>query len=197
MPEVVGRTETASPPGFELFEKSEIERSIGERFEKMARRHCEREAIRTLDGGGWTYARLNAAANRVARALAPAAAGRPVAILLPPDAPLFAAMLGTLKAGRFYAALDAALAAERLQDVSERSRPRPSSPTTRGSRPRSRWPLRARGFSGSRTSSTGEKFRIRTAARGPTTRRSCSSRPARRGRRRASCRAIATSCTTS
>ena len=117
MPEAAGRTETESLPGFELFEKPEIERSIGERFGKIARRHSERDAIRTLDGGAWTYARLNAAANRVARALAPPAAGRPVALLLPPDAPLFAAMLGTLKAGRFYAALDATLAAERLQDV--------------------------------------------------------------------------------
>ena len=117
MPEVAGRTETESPPGFELFEKSEIERSIGERFEKMARRHSEREAIRTLDGRAWTYARLNAAANRVARTLAPAAAGRPVAILLPPDAPLFAAMLGTLKAGKFYAVLDASLPADRLRSV--------------------------------------------------------------------------------
>ena len=119
MAEAARPAETEPPPGFEPFDRSEIERSIGERFEKMARRHSEREAIRTLDGGAWTYGRLNAAANRVARALAPAPvdARRPVAILLPPDAPLFAAMLGTLKAGRFYAALDAEQDAGRLRDV--------------------------------------------------------------------------------
>ncbi len=118
MPDPARRTEAEAPPDFEPFEKSEIEGSIGERFEKMVRRHPEREAIRTPDGGVWTYSRLNAAANRVARALATAAVGRPVVLLLPAGAPLCAAMIGTLKAGKFYVALDAALPADRLRAVS-------------------------------------------------------------------------------
>jgi amino acid adenylation domain-containing protein len=108
-----------SPAAFEPFEKSEIERSIGERFEKMSHRYADRAAIRALDGELWTYARLRTAAHRVARALASAAGERPVALLLPSDAPLFAAMLGTLLSGRFYAVLDASLPVEHARAVFE------------------------------------------------------------------------------
>lgn len=102
------------------FEKDEIERSIGERFERVVRELPDRHAIR-LDGRATTYADLDDAANRFAAALAarPAASDRPrpIALLLEAGAPLFAAMLGTLKAGRFYVPLDPRLPAARLRAI--------------------------------------------------------------------------------
>lgn len=103
---------------FVPFEKSEIEQSIGSRFEKIARAHPHRAAVRE-PGGVLTYAALDAAANRVGRAIVsglPGGSG-PVALLLEAGAPLFAAMLGTLKAGRFYVPLDPALGVARLAAV--------------------------------------------------------------------------------
>jgi amino acid adenylation domain-containing protein len=100
---------------FRPFEGDEIEGSIGRRFERIARRHPEREAVRTAEGA-WSYASLNAAANRIARALT-GPADRPVGLLLAPGGPLCAAVLAALKAGRFYTALDPALEPARLRRI--------------------------------------------------------------------------------
>jgi amino acid adenylation domain-containing protein len=105
-----------APPESALspFPPNAIERSIASRFEEVAREHPGRAAL-SEPGGVWTYAALNAAANRVGRALLGGAdASRPVALLVATGAPLFAGMLGTLKAGRFYAPLDSSLGAPRL-----------------------------------------------------------------------------------
>jgi amino acid adenylation domain-containing protein len=89
------------------FERAEVEGTVSARFEAIAARHPERIAVRGPEAS-WTYARLLAAAHRIARALAaenpdPA---RPVALCASPGPLLFAAMLGTLEAGRFYVPLD-------------------------------------------------------------------------------------------
>jgi amino acid adenylation domain-containing protein len=104
--------------GVAPFEKGEIEQAVGGRFEKMARSHAGRPAVRDA-GRVWTYAEINALANRFAQRLlsSPARPEAPVALLLRPGAPLFAAMLGTLKAGRFYVPLDPALPPARLAAV--------------------------------------------------------------------------------
>jgi len=102
------------------FDKDEIERSIGERFERVVRELPDRPAIR-MNGRATTYADLDDAANRFAAAvaarLAASARPRPIALLLEAGAPLFAAMLGTLKAGRFYVPLDPRLPAARLRAI--------------------------------------------------------------------------------
>jgi len=102
---------------FEPFERSEIEQTIVRRFEKIVRAHGSRPAV---DGpaGRCTYAELNSAANGVARALTERPGGRgPVPLLLESGPSLFAAMLGTLKAGRFYVPLDPALGPARLSTI--------------------------------------------------------------------------------
>ena len=111
-----GPSETAGGPDPILpFDRSDIEQSIGSRFEEVARRFPERPAVRE-PGRVTTYAQLAADADRVARALADRLRGAPgpVVLLLDAGAPLFAAMLGVLEAGRFYVPLDPRLPAARL-----------------------------------------------------------------------------------
>jgi amino acid adenylation domain-containing protein len=92
---------------FVEFPKEEVEQSIPERFEKMVRKHGERLAVRT-DNYALTYDELNRLANRVARAILAESHDnqRPVALLLENDAPMIAAILGALKAGKIYVPLD-------------------------------------------------------------------------------------------
>lgn len=103
---------------FARFEASEVEQSIGGRFEKIVRANGPRVAVRG-PAGICTYAELNASANRVAHALTTGlhAVPGPVALLLEPGASLLAAMLGTLKAGRFYIPLDPDLGPSRLAAI--------------------------------------------------------------------------------
>jgi amino acid adenylation domain-containing protein len=102
------------------FDLSEIEASIDERFGKVARRFAGRPAV-VEHGRVTTYAELDRAASGVARALRERLDGAPgpVALLLEAGAPLFAAMLGTLRAGRFYVPLDPAQPEPRLRTVWE------------------------------------------------------------------------------
>jgi amino acid adenylation domain-containing protein len=107
------------PPGFE---RAEIEGSIPERFERVARAFSSHAAVR--EGGRvTTYAELADAAGRVRRRLAewPGGTEKPVALLLAPGVPLFAAMLGTLGARRFYVPLDPRLPAARLEAIARRA----------------------------------------------------------------------------
>jgi len=99
---------------FTPFLASEVEQSIGSRFEKISRAHPDRPAIRHA-GRATSYAELDAASNRIARAMASGLAGRPgpVALVLDAGASLVSAMLGALKAARFYVPLDPGLAPER------------------------------------------------------------------------------------
>lgn len=100
------------------FDKSELEGSIGERFEKIAGAFPDRPAVRE-PGRVTSYAELNASAERIRRGLAVRleAIPGPVALLFDAGAPLFAAMLAVLKAGRFYVPLDPRLPSARLQRI--------------------------------------------------------------------------------
>jgi amino acid adenylation domain-containing protein len=100
---------------FEGFSESELEQSIPERFEQMVARYPDRPAAHG-ERHKFTYRRLNATANRIARALLDrlGQGEEPVCILLDNDAQAVAAMLGILKAGRPYAPVDPAVPRERL-----------------------------------------------------------------------------------
>ena len=102
------RAKCFHPSGsFVEFDKEEVEQSIPDRFEQMVRRYPERIAVKTKNYT-LTYAELNRMANRVARAiLARRGEGEePIALLLEHDAPMIAAILGTLKAGKIFVPLD-------------------------------------------------------------------------------------------
>lgn len=89
------------------FEKEEIEQSISQRFERQVTRYPDRLAVKT-GSHQLTYAALDRAANRVARAvLARRGEGaEPIGLLLGPGVPLIVAILGVLKTGKFYVPLD-------------------------------------------------------------------------------------------
>jgi amino acid adenylation domain-containing protein len=97
---------------------ADTERSIPERFEEQVRRQSAKQAI---DGAVWqpTFGELDAAANRRAHVLLERgtdSAGR-VALLLGHDAPLFAATLGVLKAGKTAVALNPSDRPARLEQI--------------------------------------------------------------------------------
>ncbi len=73
-----------------------------------------------------TYAALNQFANRVAHAILTrcGVGAEPIALLLNHDAPLIAAILGVLKAGKIYVPLDAAFPRARLTYMLEDSQAR-------------------------------------------------------------------------
>ena len=102
------------------FSKDEIEGSIPERFRRAARAHPNRPAV-SESGRTVTYEELEARVAGFAGALAGRLHGAsreaPVALLARAGAPLFAAMLGTLDAGRFYVPLDPALPDARLRSI--------------------------------------------------------------------------------
>ncbi len=108
---------------FREFPRAEIEQSLAARFEAQVSRAPGRLAVATRDHR-WSYAELNAAANRIAHAILDedGAASEPVALLLGPGAPLIAAIVGTLKAGKIYVPLDASHPRARLEEILEEAR---------------------------------------------------------------------------
>jgi amino acid adenylation domain-containing protein len=89
------------------FPIEEVETSIQERFEKIVRLYPNQIAVKS-DSHAVTYAELNTMANSVARILLTQRGNEPeaIALLLSKDASLMAAMLGVLKAGKFFILLD-------------------------------------------------------------------------------------------
>ena len=103
---------------FVEFPKEDTEKSIPERFEKIARMHPHRTAVKTRTQQ-MTYAALNGAANRLADILV-ARLGRgqgPVGLLFPKGIPLIVSILGTLKAGKICVPLDPALPQTRISHM--------------------------------------------------------------------------------
>jgi amino acid adenylation domain-containing protein len=96
-----------APHGFTRFERRDIEQSIGARFEEQAGRFPHQLAVRTTCES-LTYAELNRLANRVARLIlgTTEAGNQPVALLFGQSTLMVAAILGILKAGKFYVPLD-------------------------------------------------------------------------------------------
>jgi amino acid adenylation domain-containing protein len=97
---------------------AETNQSIAERFESQARAYADKTAI---GGTSWqpTFAELGATANWHAHALLERCGVGPgrVALLLRHDAPLFAAALGVLKAGKTVVALNAGDPPARLERI--------------------------------------------------------------------------------
>ena len=118
------RAKCFHPSGaFFEFANEEVEQSIPERFEKIARLHPARLAIKT-DKHKFTYYELNKTTNRIARAILtqPGATEEPIALLFEHGAFVIAAILGILKTGRIYVPLDPALPSARLAEMLEDSR---------------------------------------------------------------------------
>jgi amino acid adenylation domain-containing protein len=91
---------------FSEFSPAEVEGSIPARIERQVQRDPDRPAVQT-SRHRWTYGQLNATANRIAHTLVAARGFGPeqVALLLGHDAPMIAATLGVLKAGKTYVPL--------------------------------------------------------------------------------------------
>ena len=110
----------ALPPDhpFEPFPAAAVEQSLTARFEAQARRFPGRVALAsprmTL-----TYAELDARANRIARGIRDRCGEGEggVALLFDHDAVVISAMLGALKAGTYYVALDPAYPRPRLEQT--------------------------------------------------------------------------------
>jgi amino acid adenylation domain-containing protein len=100
---------------FVPFRKEDVEQSIPERFESQARAHPERLAVKS-GRRELTYSQLNRLANRIARRLLleRGEGEETVALLFQPGAGLAAAILGALKAGKIYVAVDPSDPPERL-----------------------------------------------------------------------------------
>lgn len=107
---------------FVEFRKEEVEQSIPSLFQKIVRKYPDRIAIKTANHA-LTYAELNATANRVARTILAQQGNEsePVGMLFEKDAPLIAAMLGVLKAGKFFVLLDPSFPKTRIEAVLEDS----------------------------------------------------------------------------
>jgi amino acid adenylation domain-containing protein len=94
---------------FERFEQEEVEQSVPGRFEQQVRQYPQRIAVKTAKRQ-ITYEALNRAANCIAHTLLDrqGEGQEPVALLLPHDVEMVAAILGVLKAAKIYVPLDAA-----------------------------------------------------------------------------------------
>ena len=115
---------TAGMRHFNPFSKEEVEQSITARFEKQVCLYPEKIAVSDARST-LTYRNLNRLANQIARAVL-AERGRgpePVALLVGNGVPIVAAMLGVLKAGKFYVSLDASQPVMRTAAILEECRP--------------------------------------------------------------------------
>ncbi|MEO1619801.1 MAG: condensation domain-containing protein, partial [Cyanobacteria bacterium J06632_3] len=100
---------------FTPFEKEEIEQSIPARFAKQVKQHRSRIAVKT-PRYEWTYQTLDEQSDRIAAGLMAQFGTEAVrvALLFEQDAPMVAAILGVLKAGKTYVPLDPTYPKRRL-----------------------------------------------------------------------------------
>jgi amino acid adenylation domain-containing protein len=100
---------------FVKFDKEEIEQSIPARFEKIVRQYPDRLAVK-MGNLALTYGELNKTANQVARAILAARGegSEPIALLFEHGVEGIAAMLGVLKAGKFFVVIDPMFPRERI-----------------------------------------------------------------------------------
>jgi amino acid adenylation domain-containing protein len=108
------------------FPKEEIDQSIPQRFEKIVRQFPDRTAVESRRHR-LTYRDLAQIVNKIAHAVLSRCGDHQgsVAVLMEHDAPVIGAILGALKAGKFYVPLDPALPRARgkfiLDDVQAES----------------------------------------------------------------------------
>ncbi|MGH7824579.1 MAG: non-ribosomal peptide synthetase [Candidatus Binatia bacterium] len=108
---------------FVEFKKEDLEESISDRFERQVAKHPDRIAVQTANQT-LTYDELNRLSNRLAWAISAQRGddNEPIALLLENDAPMIAAMLGALKAGKIYVPLDPLLPRARATYILDDSR---------------------------------------------------------------------------
>ena len=119
------RAKCFHPPGtFVEFPIEDIETSIPARFEKIVQLYPDQLAVKTARHA-ITYAELNVMANRVAHVIVAERGNEsePVGLLLDKGVEQIAAMLGILKAGKFFILLEPSFPTERLSLVIEDSKP--------------------------------------------------------------------------
>jgi amino acid adenylation domain-containing protein len=111
---------SSGPKGSAQFGEADIERSVSNRFERQVEKYSNRLAIKCA-ALSLTYSELNRRANRVAHAILTSRKKKlgPVALLLEQGIPAVATILGILKAGMFYLALDPAFPVEWLMSILE------------------------------------------------------------------------------
>jgi amino acid adenylation domain-containing protein len=105
---------------FEAFPESDVQASIVDRFEAIAKRFPDRLAIQD-QANSFTYRELGALVARIGAATAslPGSSSGPIGILLGRDARYPAAMLGVLSGRGVYAALDTDHPVERNRAIAE------------------------------------------------------------------------------
>jgi amino acid adenylation domain-containing protein len=109
------RAQCFHPSGnFVEFSKEDIDRSISDRFLQIVDTHPHRLAIKSRDRS-LTYAELNQRANQVAHAILERhrPGPEPIALLCQDQIYQITAILGVLKAGKFYVPLDVSYPRER------------------------------------------------------------------------------------
>ena len=117
------RAQCFHPSGtFVEFPKGDVETSIPERFDKIARAYPDKLAINMGDGH-WTYAALRCGAHRVSREILRTLGHgpEPVAFLLKQSIAVVGVLLGILQAGKFYVPLDPSYPPRRNRFVLEDS----------------------------------------------------------------------------
>jgi len=109
---------------FEPFPRAALDHSIAVRFEEIVRRFPAKVATSSREHT-WTYARLNAEANKIAQHIRAAKVPpkAPILLNLRHDAPAIAGVIAILKTEHFYCALDPALTHERLETIVHTLRP--------------------------------------------------------------------------
>ena len=117
--------ETQPANDYKPFPREALDQSIGARFDEIVRRFPNKLAVRTKKYS-WSYAELNARAENISQAINEHEISRPAPILLVSDhdAPAIAALLGVLKAGHFYCALDPAAPLEHNKSILQSLSPR-------------------------------------------------------------------------
>jgi amino acid adenylation domain-containing protein len=97
------------PVDLVAFDGAELHQSIANRFERLVALHPDRLAVKAKDHA-LTYGELNRRANRIGTAIVSAlgVSSEPVALLFHHNASMICAIMGTLKANKFYVALDPA-----------------------------------------------------------------------------------------
>ena len=100
------------------FSEDEIEQSIPQRFGKIVRQFPDRTAVESRRHR-FTYRDLNRVANQTAHAVLSACCNEnpSVAVLMEHDASVIGAIMGALKAGKFYVPLDPSLPHARSQFI--------------------------------------------------------------------------------
>src|SRR5882724_3018426 len=107
---------------FVSFEPEQLAQTLIERFEKIVHRYPHHVAVK-IGEMAITYAELNAMSNRVARAIVAArsSAPEPIGLFFATGVAQIAAVLGALKAGKFFVLLDPSFPKDRIAVILEDS----------------------------------------------------------------------------